>query len=105
MSTIVASAASGDASCCYPEGLWLLVGGGGDEAEDRAVLVGHHRHPAVGAVTGGADDAAAVAGGQVHRLVGVGGAEVDRPAGRVRLARVLGECADAADYLLAVDQQ
>ena len=61
----------------------LLVGGGGDEAEDRALVVGDDGHPAVGAVGRGADDAAALGGGELDGLVGVRGAEVHAPERRV----------------------
>src|SRR6185437_14993615 len=58
--------------------IWVLyesvvvegVGWRGDEAEDRALVVGDHRHAPVRAVGRGTDHLAAVAGYQVDGLVG-----------------------------------
>src|SRR6185437_1625284 len=76
-----------------------------DEAEDRALVVGDHRHAPVRAVGRGADHLAAVAGYQVNGLVGVGGAEVDAPERRVGILAAARVAADAADDLLTVDEQ
>jgi catechol 2,3-dioxygenase len=76
-----------------------LAEGRGDQGEDGAVVVGDDGDPAVRAVPGRLDDAAAQLGDLGHRRVGVGHGEVRGPGGghlRGDVRRVL---TDAADYL------